>query len=82
MTTTDLTIDSIVDNGDNTLTITGHDTNAVSHETNNGRKNKLPNQNNIQDSANIAYCQEILFKSIPPVPIVLYKNPDAPAKTE
>ena len=77
MTTTDLTIDSIVDNGDNTLTITGHDTNAVSHETNNGRKNKLPNQNNIQDASNILYCQNILLKSIPPVPVVLYKNPDA-----
>ena len=74
MVATDLTIEIIVDNGNNTLTITGHDTNRVSHTTNNGRKNKLPNQNNIQDTSNIAYCQDILLKSIPPVPVVIYDN--------
>jgi hypothetical protein len=72
MQPTDLTIDQVVDNGDNSLSITGHDTSNTSYTTSMGRKSDLPTDPTQQ----MAYYQQVLADSIPPSPAVLYQAQD------
>jgi hypothetical protein len=67
----DLTIDQVTDNGDNSLTIIGHDTNNTSYTSSMGRKSDLPTDSTKQ----MAYYQQILADSIPPAPSTLYQAP-------
>lgn len=71
MQSTDLTIDMVTDNGDNSLTIVGHDTDSNSYTTSMGRMSDLPADKTEQTP----YYQQILFNSLPPTQAVLYQAP-------
>lgn len=65
-----LVIDQVTDNGDNSLTIVGHDGDTI-YETSAGRKSDLPDKQSDQ----MAYYKQIVADSIPPDTMILYKNP-------
>lgn len=67
----DLIIDQVTDNGDNSLTIIGHDENG-SYESGLGRKSDLPEKTKDQ----MAYYQVILTDAIPSDNPVLYQTPE------
>lgn len=66
------TVDMVTDNGDNSLTITGHSSDNTSYTTSAGRKSDLPTNSDDQ----MAYYQQVLVTCLPPETPVLYQNPD------
>lgn len=70
-----LTIDQVTDNGDNSLTIIGHDSSDNSYTTSMGRKSDMPDSENFSDESNIEYYQNILAEAVPAIPTVVYQAP-------
>lgn len=68
----EFTIDQVIDNGDNSLTIIGHTADNTSYTTSMGRKSDLP----VGEDEQLIYYQEVLATVIPPEQPVLYQNPD------
>lgn len=68
---TNITIDQVVDNGDNSLTITGHTDDGTSYTTSNGRKSELPTNQSDQ----MAYYEAMLISCLPSATPVLYQAP-------
>lgn len=76
MDTSDFTVDMVTDNQDNSLTITGHDSDDNSYTTSMGRKTDMPDSGDFSDSDNIEYYQDILAQyAVPPTPTVVYQAP-------
>lgn len=67
----DLVVDYVTDNGDNTLTITGHASDGTCYTTSSGRKSELPSSN----TSKMAYYQQQLMNCLPPEQPVLYQAP-------
>lgn len=65
-----LAVDYVTDNGDNSLTITGHDGDQV-YTTSAGRKSDLPDG----QVAQMTYYKQILSDCLPPEQPVLYQAP-------
>lgn len=66
-----LTIDYVTDNGDNSLTIIGHDQDGTEYQSSMGRKTDLPSK----DSDKMAYYRNILCQVVPKGAPVLYQAP-------
>lgn len=66
-----ITIDQVTDNGDNSLTIIGHDTDGTEYVTSIGRKSDLPSKEDDQ----MSYYLAILAETLSQAPIVLYEAP-------
>lgn len=64
-------VDKVTDNGDNSISIIGHDDNG-SYETAAGRKSDLPKS----DEGKMNYYLDKLNACLPPETEVLYQNPD------
>lgn len=73
-----LTIDQVIDNGDNSLTITAHEDDGTEHVISNGRKSELPSGN----GARMTYYEQVVRDSLPPEQPVLYVTPEYTAKIE
>lgn len=73
-----ITIDQVTDNGDNSLTIIGHDDDGNEYTSGNGRLSVLPKK----DSDKMNYYLETLLNSLPPENPVLYVTPSYTAKLQ
>ena len=62
-----ITLDSVTDNMDGTVTVIGHDTSNNSYTSIIGLAN-APDPTNAADSANITYYQNYIESTIPPTP--------------
>lgn len=69
---TNFIVDQVVDNGDNSLTITGHTDDNTSYTTNADRKSDLPKN----EADQTTYCETMLDSCLPSLQPVLYQNPD------
>lgn len=71
-------VDSVTDNGDNSLTIIGHIEDGTEYSSGMGRKSDIPTKQADQ----MAYYVSMLNAALPPTQPILYQTPEYAQKLE